>query len=54
MDRVWVVDAKAKQITVFYPNSPPKIKKGTDVLSDSLFPDLTITPQKIFAKAGLD
>ena len=54
VDRVWVVDAKAKQITVFYPNSPPKIKKGTDDLRDSLFPDLTITPQQIFAKAGLD
>ena len=54
VDRVWVVDAKAKQITVFYPNSPPKIKKSTDDLRDSLFPDLTITPQQIFARAGLD
>ena len=48
------MDAKVKQITIFYPNSPPKIKKGRDDLSDSLFSDLTITPQQIFAKAGLD
>jgi Uma2 family endonuclease len=34
--RVWVVDAKAKAITVFYPDAPPQTKRGNDTLADSL------------------
>jgi Uma2 family endonuclease len=44
---------RAKQITIFYPDAPPAIKKGDDEISDILLPDLTLTPRQIFAKARL-
>ena len=53
VNRVWVIDSRAKQITIFYPDAPPRIKKGEDELSDPLLPNLILTPQQIFAKAGL-
>ena len=51
--RVWVVDAKAKTITIFYPDAPPETKRGEDSLEDSLFEGLQITPQAIFQQAGI-
>jgi len=51
--RVWVVDAKAKTITIFYPDAPPQTKRGKDSLEDSLFEGLQITPQAIFQQAGI-
>jgi Uma2 family endonuclease len=53
VSRVWIVDPRAKQITIFYPDAPPAIKKGDDEISDILLPDLTLTPRQIFAKARL-
>ncbi|WP_375340500.1 Uma2 family endonuclease [Plectonema radiosum] len=47
--RVWVVDAKAKTITIFYPDAPPQTKRR----EDSLFQGLQITPQAIFQQAGI-
>lgn len=51
--RVWVVDAKAKAITIFYPDAPPQTKRGNDTLADSLLGGITFTPQDIFQQAGI-
>ncbi|WP_414565594.1 MULTISPECIES: Uma2 family endonuclease [unclassified Anabaena] len=51
--RVWVVDAKAKTVTVFYPDTRPQTKTGEDSLADSLLPELQITPEQIFQQAGI-
>ena len=51
--RVWVVDAKAKTVTIFYPDMPPQTKRDNNTLEDSLFEGLQITPQQIFQQAGI-
>lgn len=53
VDRVWIIDSKVKKVTVFYPDSPPQTKSNDDSLTDEILPNLTITPQQIFIKAGL-
>ncbi len=53
VDRVWLIDTQVKKITVFYPDSPPETKQGNDSLGDDLLPNLNLTPQEIFEKAGL-
>jgi Uma2 family endonuclease len=51
--RVWVVDARAKTVTIFYPDARPQTKSGVDSLEDSLLEGLQITPQQIFQQAGI-
>ncbi|AFZ59903.1 Uma2 family endonuclease [Anabaena cylindrica FACHB-243] len=51
--RVWVVDAKAKTVTIFYPDTRPQTKRGTNTLKEALSPGLEITPQQIFQQAGI-
>ncbi len=51
--RVWIIDTKAKTITIFYPDSLPQTKRSQDNLEDSLFVGLEITPEKIFQQAGI-
>ncbi|AVZ31513.1 Uma2 family endonuclease [Nodularia spumigena] len=51
--RVWVVDARAKTVTIFYPDNRPQTKTGEDSLEDSLLEGLQITPQQIFTQAGI-
>lgn len=51
--RVWLVEAKSKSITIFYPDSPPQIKRGKDTLMDEILPELDITVEQIFQQAGL-
>ncbi len=51
--RVWVLDAKAKTVTVFYPDARPQTKTGEDSLADDLLQGLEITPQQIFQQAGI-
>ncbi|MGK7929911.1 MAG: Uma2 family endonuclease [Microcystaceae cyanobacterium] len=53
VDRVWLIDTKAKKITVFYPDSPPQTQQDEDSLTDDLLPDLNLTPLQIFQKARL-
>lgn len=50
---VWLVDSKVKKITIFYPDSPPKTKSENESLRDDILPNLTLTPNQIFTKAGL-
>ena len=51
--RVWLVDSKAKSITVFYPDAPPQTKRGQDSLSDEVLPELETTVEEVFQNAGL-
>lgn len=53
VDQVWLVDSKAKKITIFYPDAPPQTKKDDDSLEDIILPNLKLTPRQIFQKAGL-
>jgi Uma2 family endonuclease len=51
--RVWVVDAKAKTVTIFYPDTRPATKSGDQSLGDALLEGLEITPAQIFQQAGI-
>ncbi|EAW39018.1 Uma2 family endonuclease [Lyngbya sp. PCC 8106] len=51
--RVWVVDAKAKTITIFYPDAPPQTKRNEASLNDNLLEGITFNPQQIFQQAGI-
>ena len=51
--RVWVVDSKARSITVFYPDAPPQTYMGDTLLTDSLFAGLEFTAEQIFQKAKI-
>ncbi|MEO1378396.1 MAG: Uma2 family endonuclease [Cyanobacteria bacterium J06635_10] len=51
--RVWVIDARAKTVTVYYPDVPSRTKTGKDTLEDSLLQGLQITPQQIFQQAKI-
>lgn len=51
--RVWVVDPRARSITVFYPDAPPCTYTGAVPLSDPLLEGLGIEPQQVFQQAGL-
>jgi Uma2 family endonuclease len=53
VQRVWIIDPRAKTITIFYPDILPQTKRGTDSLENSLFEGLQITPQQIFQQARI-
>ncbi|MEA5517993.1 Uma2 family endonuclease [Limnoraphis robusta] len=53
VSRVWVVDPKAKTITIFYPDAPPQTKRDEGILSDNLLEELSFTAQDIFQQAGI-
>lgn len=51
--RVWVVDSKARSITVFYPDAAPQTYMGEELLTDSLFEGLEFTAEQLFQKAKI-
>ncbi|MCC5615956.1 Uma2 family endonuclease [Nostoc sp. CHAB 5836] len=51
--RVWVVDSKARSITVFYPDAAPQTYMGEELLKDSLFEGLEFTVEEVFQKAKI-
>ncbi|MHC5740569.1 MAG: Uma2 family endonuclease [Nostoc sp.] len=51
--RVWVLDSKARSITVFYPDAPPQTYMGEELLTDSLFEGLQFTVEQVFQKAKI-
>ena len=53
VSRVWIIDTKAKSITIFYLDALPQTIKGTTAISDDLFSELQLSPQQIFQQAGL-
>ncbi|MEA5574284.1 Uma2 family endonuclease [Calothrix sp. UHCC 0171] len=51
--RVWVVDTKARTITIFAPACVPATYRENRLISDDLLPGLEITPDEVFQRAGL-
>ncbi|MEA5565444.1 Uma2 family endonuclease [Anabaena sp. UHCC 0399] len=51
--RVWVLDSKARSITVFYPDAAPKTHMGDELITDSLLPELQFTDEQVFQKAKI-
>lgn len=51
--RVWIVDTKAKTITIFAPDRVPVTYRDNLTISDDLLPGLEITPNEVFQRAGL-
>lgn len=51
--RVWVVDSKARSITVFYPDAPPQTYMGDTLLTDLLFEGLELSPERVFQQARI-
>ncbi|MEM7552863.1 MAG: Uma2 family endonuclease [Cyanobacteria bacterium P01_A01_bin.84] len=51
--RVWVVDSKARSITVFYPDAAPYTYVGEEVIKDSLFEGLKFSTEAVFQKAKI-
>jgi Uma2 family endonuclease len=53
VSRVWVVDTKARIITIFAPTCVPTTYRDNQLISDDLLPELKITPNEVFQRAGL-
>lgn len=53
IDRVWVVYPPMRSITVFFADRPPETYRGDRLLTDELFPDLAVTAEQFFVKAGI-
>lgn len=51
--RVWVVDSKARSITVFYPDAAPQTYMGDVLLTDALFDGLEFTAEHLFQMAKI-
>ncbi|MBN3961990.1 Uma2 family endonuclease [Nostoc sp. NMS8] len=51
--RVWVLDSKARSITVFYPDAAPQTYMGEELLTDCLFEGLEFTVEQMFQKAKI-
>lgn len=54
VSRVWVVDTKARTVTVFASSSLPITYRADQVITDELLPELEITSNIIFQRAGLN
>jgi Uma2 family endonuclease len=52
VSRVWVVDPRAKSITVFYPDAPPRTYTGDMVVTDAVLPGLELAVQRAFRSGG--
>ena len=53
VSRVWVVDTRARTITIFTPHQVPITYRDNQLISDDLLPGLEITPNEVFQRAGL-
>ncbi|MBE9207290.1 Uma2 family endonuclease [Nostoc sp. LEGE 06077] len=51
--RVWVVDSKARSITVFFPDAAPQTYMGDEILKDALFSGLEFTVEQVFIQAKI-
>lgn len=49
-----MVDTKARTVTVFAPSSLPITYRSHQIITDDLLPELEITPDAIFQRAGLN
>ena len=46
--QVWVVDPSAQSVTIFYPDRAPTTYMGSGVITDDLFPGLSIEIDRLF------
>ncbi|BBC25400.1 Uma2 family endonuclease [Pseudanabaena sp. ABRG5-3] len=53
VDRVWVVYPPMRSLTVFFADRPPETYRGNRLLTDELFPNLAVTSEQFFVKAGI-
>lgn len=53
VERVWVVYPPMRSITVFFGDCPPETYRGDRLLTDELFPNLEVTSEQFFIKAGI-
>jgi Uma2 family endonuclease len=53
VDRVWVVYPPMRSLTVFFNDRPPETYRGDRLLTDEIFPNLAVTAEQFFAKAGI-
>jgi len=53
IDRVWVVFPPMRSVTVFFADRPPETYRGDRLITDELFPDLAVTVEQFFVKAGI-
>lgn len=53
VDRVWVVYSPMRSITVFWRDRPPETYRDDRLLTDELFPNLVVTAEQFFIKAGI-
>ena len=53
VDRVWVVFPPMRSVTVFFADRPPETYRGDRLITDELFPDLSVTSEQFFVKAGI-
>ncbi len=51
--RVWIVDPSSQSITVFMPDTVPQLYRDERVLDDAQLPELVLTAQQVFQRAGL-
>ena len=51
--RVWVIDPLHRTMTVFFADRPPETYRGDRLITDELFPDLAVTVEQFFVKAGI-
>jgi Uma2 family endonuclease len=53
IDRVWLVYPPMRSITVFFADRPPETYRSDRLLTDELFPNLAVTAEQFFFKAGI-
>jgi Uma2 family endonuclease len=46
--RVWIIDPSAKSLTVFYADAAPVTYTGEQLISDPIFPELSIVTKQLF------
>ena len=46
--RVWIIDPSTKSLTVFYTDAAPVTYTGEQLISDPIFPDLSIVASQLF------
>ncbi len=51
--RVWVIDVMYRTLTVFYADRAPENYRGDRLITDELFPDLSVSSEQFFVKAGI-
>jgi Uma2 family endonuclease len=46
--RVWIIDPSAQSLTVFYADAAPVTYAGEQIISDPIFPELSIVANQLF------